>query len=187
MSKSLAIIEKEIKPLTKALTITGPKDMVIADARRADLKAIIKRMKTEKDKVLGPLNEARKAEMARWKPAEEAAENSLQLINNEMSRYQTEERRVADEKAAKIAARVGHGKGKLHIETAMQQIDGIDRPQSNVGGTGFTTVKKFEVMDVNMLPIAYVLPDEVAIRAAMHRGEQLPGVRYWEEQRPKSI
>jgi hypothetical protein len=105
-----------------------------------------------------------------------------------MSAYQTEQDRIAREKEEKIAARVGEGKGKLKVETAVNKMNEIERApekiESEKGKLSFRTVKKFEVQDTGMLPPDYILPDLSAIRKAMLAGLELPGVKYWEEKEP---
>ncbi len=115
-------------------------------------------------------------------------ERGINYLRTAMSDYQTEEKRVADEKAEKIAARVGDGKGKLKVETAVSQIEQIETPQKEVateeGLVQFRTVQQFEVTDFALLPDDYKTANEVAIRKAMKDGIELPGVRYFEKQVP---
>lgn len=192
MSKNeVALIEKKVNPLmakAEKFEIESAKDMTEATAMLSEMNKIGDRIQAEKDKVMKPLNQAIKAERARWKPIETMFESGIASLRKAMTKYQTEQKRIADEKADKIASRVGEGKGKLKAETAMSKIDEIDRPDSIVatdaGVVKFRTVKKFEVMDMTMLPIEYHIADDAAIKAAMSQGTELPGVRYYEEQVP---
>lgn len=142
----------------------------------------------EKEKITKPLNQALKVERSRWKPLETTLEEAIGIVRRKMSAYQTEAKRIADIEAAKIAARVGEGRGKLTPETAVRKLGEIDAPAATVasdaGSVAFRTVKHFEVMDFSALPDNYKLADESAIRTAMKQGVEVPGVRYYETQEP---
>ena len=119
---------------------------------------------------------------------EDKCEANLTIIDNKMVAYQTA--KIAKEKAeeAKIVAKMESG--KIGIDKAVDklaQIDRVDKKvQTDSGSTSFITTQCFEVMDVTMLPVEYILPNEVAIRSSMKEGIQIPGVRYYTEQRPRN-
>lgn len=181
--------EKQISSHPIPPAITTPAHMAQASEARAERKAILKAAEAEKNKVLKPLNAACKAEQDRWKPLETKLEDDLEFLDRAMTAYQTKQQAIADAEAKKIADRVGEGKGKLRAETAVRKLEEIDAPAAvlqneNGGGTGFRPVPCFEVMDMYLLPIDYHLSNDTAIREAMKKGTELPGVRYWVEQRP---
>ena len=188
-------LEKDITPyVTKAqklVVIESPKDMEKASEMRTQLKTYAKEVKNRKETVTKPAYAAYKAAMALFAPIEDRIEETLNVINKAMISYQTEQKKLADIEEAKIAARVGEGKGKFKFDTAVRKMDAIEKPADKVatksGGTQFITVKKFEVEDVSKLPVEYILPDEVKIRASMKAGIELPGVRYFTEEVPRNI
>lgn len=187
----VAVIEKKVHPLVQkaeSLKIESPEDMKEATSLLSEMNRFADHVEAEKNKVLKPLNQAIKAERARWKPTESMFERGIGLIRRAMTVYQTEATRIANEETERIANRVGEGKGKLKAETAMAKMDEVERPAEAIstesGGVRFRTDKKFEVMDLSIVPIEYHLADESAIRAAMRAGTELPGVRYYEEQVP---
>lgn len=189
--KEVALYEKKVNPLVtraQSFEIKTADDMKEATEMLSQMNRIGDAIEAEKQKVLKPLNQALKAERARWKPIETMWETGITAIRRAMTVYQTEAARLAREKEDKIAARVGEGKGKLKAETAMQQISEIERPDSSIatteGAVQFRTVKKFEVTDMTLLPIKYHIADEAKIKDAMRAGTELPGVRYYEEQVP---
>lgn len=196
------VLEKEIMPYVakaqKLVVIKNEKDMALASEMRTQLKAYEKQVIAKKEEGTAPLNLALKNIRSWFKPLEERIDESLESINSAMIKYQTEQKKKADEEAEKIANRVGDGKGKLKAETAMKKIDDLDTPQKTVktasGGTQFITVKKFEVMDLQELAKVkdkqggfYILADESRIRVAMKAGIELPGVRYYTEEVPRNI
>lgn len=189
-TKEIAI-QKKVAPIIKkadALTILSGEDMKDAVATLSTLNKWNDDVEEDEDKIVKPMKEALKEVQGRYKPLKAMLADAIANVRSKMTIYQTEVKRIADEKAAKIAARVGEGKGKLGLETASNKIDAIEKPDQKVasdeGMVRFETVKKFEVMDITMLPIQYHLADEVAIRAQMKAGIELKGVRYYTEERP---
>lgn len=189
-TKEIAIT-KEVAPLVKQaqdIKITDEKSLTSAVSFLSKLNTTLKSVTKEKEKVTKPLNEALKAERGRWKPFEDDLEKSIETVRRAMTNYQTEKNRIAEEEKSRIADRVGEGKGKLKVETAVKQMEAVDTPvnsiSTNAGSVRFKTVKKFEVMDITMLPHEYILANETAIREAMKDGKELPGVRYYTEEVP---
>lgn len=193
MSKELSI-QKEVNPLAEkaeALVIKTPKDMVKATEMLSTVNKFGDRVETEKMKVMRPLLDAQKAERARWKPIEEKVEFVVGILRRKMTDFQTAAKKAADIEAAKIEARIGEGKGKLKIDTAVSKIAEIDTPDQSVtadsGMVKFRTEKKFEVVNITQLPSEYLLPDLVKIRAAMKEGKEITGVRYFTEEVPVNL
>lgn len=176
--------------LTKARTfvIASAKNLVEASEIRIQIKAEAGFIKTNKEKMMRPLLDAVEVERGRWRKRETEIKEALDHLDRSMIDYQTEAKREADEKAEKIAARVGPGRGKLSAETALAQLDEINTPEkvieSDNGATGFRTYQMFAVEDITKLPAEYLLPNDQAIRKAMENSVKLPGVRYYTEERP---
>lgn len=193
MTKEIAI-QKEASPLVekaKALTIKKPADMEKASDMRSSLKKMAAKIDTEKNKVMRPLLDAVAAERARWAPAEKAIKEALSFVDRSMIDYQTEQQAIADEKAAKIEARIGKGKGKLGLDTAVAQIEDIDKPEavitSEVGGTKFRAHNVLIVDDITKIPFEYLLVDESKLKAALLDGVNVKGAHIKVEQRPVNI
>lgn len=191
MSKQVQLIQKKINPLVekaKTFKISTQEDMEDATEMLSQMNQFGDKIKTEKEKITKPLNEALRAERARWKPLETMYDEGISAIRKAMTAWQTAQKKIADEKTEKIVSRVGKGKGKLKAETAVKKMDEVDKPEgaiaTDAGMVKFRTVDKFEVEDIKKLPAEYLLPNEVAIRAAMKKGEKIPGVRYYQEEVP---
>jgi len=190
----IAVIEKNLNPIVEgahSLVIKDPRTMTKATEMLSKVNKYLDQAIEEKEKVTKPLNEALKAERGRWKPLETVCEEAVGIIKRKMTDYQTEQKRIADEAAAKIAARVGDGKGKLQGETAARKIGEIEKPsekvESDSGKVKFKTVKKFEVMDITMVPYDFLLANESAIKQAMNDGVEVAGVRYYTEEVPSNF
>lgn len=191
INKDVAVIEKKLSPMLKSA-----QDLEIVDeASKAQATVLLSNInkygdaaEAEKEKVMRPALDTVNAIRAQWKPIETVVSNAVLIIRRKMTDYQTAAKKAADEEQQKIAARVGSGKGKFSVETAVKKIENIEQPKAHVstdaGSIKFKTVKKFEVMDMTMLPIEYHLANEVAIRKAMSEGKELAGIRYFTEEVP---
>ncbi len=187
----IAVIKEEVSPvviLAKKIDVKDAKSMETASELRTRLKQYDKTITTEKAKVLDPLNAARKAEMARWKPVETVLEQAFEILDTKMSDYQTAEKKRADEEAARIAARIGEGKGKLKLETAVEKIGNIDTPAKVVvtdsGSTKWRTDKRLKVTDKSKIPLDYLEVNDSKLKQALLAGIVIEGAEIEEVQVP---
>lgn len=178
-----AIVEE-----AQSFTIKDAKDMGKASELLSRMNKGLDAVVAYKEKKTKPLNEALKVIRAETKPIEALLESGIAALRRTMTNYQTEQTAIADAEAKKIEDRIGPGRGKLGLNTAVAKIDEIDRPESSIiadsGMVKFKPNHTFEVTDKMQLPAEYLLANEVAIRAAMKAGTKLPGVRYFTEQIP---
>lgn len=178
MQQALKVIEKEANNIVIA-PIQTKKDMVAATELLSQANKYLKAVIEEKEKVTKPLNEALKAERARFKPLETKLEGMIAAIRANMSTYQTAEVARAREEAAKIAARIGEGKGKLKVETAVNKIENIETADESVstdsGMVKFREDKVLKITDEEKIPRKFLLVDEKAVLAALKNGEKVPG------------
>ncbi len=185
------VIGKQLFPIvTQAINviITDKTTLTLATELLSKLNQFNDKITEEKERVTKPLNEALKAERSRWKPLESQYTQAIDHLRTQMSEYQTAEVKRQREEEAKIASRIAPGKGKLSLETATKKLEAVEKPDKEVateaGLVQFREVKRFEVVDMKVLPIEYHLPDEKMIQALMKDGKELPGVRYFTEQVP---
>lgn len=187
--KTLTVIEKTITPIAEqATSITISNDVELKQAVEilSTLNSYNDKITEEKEKVTKPLNEALKAERARWKPLETMYEQAITAIRSKMTVYQTA--LVAKQKAEeqKIADKIS--KGTLKIETGIKKLEKIvpvtTTVNTNSGSVKFREVKRFRVVDINKLPKEYIMANEEMIKVSMECGNELPGVEYYTEQIP---
>lgn len=142
----------------------------------------------EKEKVTKPLNAALTAERGRWKPFESKLEEAIKSIRAAMTTYQTAEKRKAEAEAAKIAARIGEGKGHLKLETAAKKMEEIEKPDEQIstdaGIVKFRTDKKLKITDYAKIPRKYLVEDEKLIMIDLKAGIVVPGCEIEEIQTP---
>lgn len=194
----MADITKELVPLKKKVVsladeaekfkITNDKDLSKAVEILSNLNKMGDAIKEKKELITKPLNLALKNAREMFKPLENPYEDAIEILREKMSKYQTFKVQKEAEDKAKVAARIGEGKGKLKLETAIEKIEEIGVTEKNVsteaGAVNFRTVKKFEVMDITMIPHEYLEVNESLVTKLMKEGKELPGIRYYEEQVP---
>jgi hypothetical protein len=190
-NKELEPIKKVINVTTKSVDSLVIKDevtMATASEIRNKLKSYINGLKEKKETVTKPINEALKNLRNMFRPLEDQCNTALETIDNKMIAYQTKQIALEKAKEAKIVAKLEEG--KIGIDKAVSKLESIDRADKKVGNTTFIEYQGFEVMDVVMLAektgAEYILPNEVKIRQAQKAGIELPGVRYYTEQRPRN-
>lgn len=172
-------------PTNTIKTITNNEDLKTAVDYLSTYNSINDKLQEEKNKVMRPLLDAVQAERKRWKSVEDELEEKITTLRSLISKYQTEQKKLIEEKENKITARIGEGKGKIKIETAIAQIEKNkieEKIVTNSGSVKFRTIQKFEITNIELLPKEYLLPNETAIREAMKKDVKLPGVRYYEEE-----
>lgn len=190
-TKELVPFKRKVSVLVeevKGIVIKEEKDMVQATSTLSEINKYLDSVKEAKERLTKPANEILKNARNMFKPVIEPAEEAVEELRGKMTVYQTQRVKENQEAAAKIASRVGEGKGKFQVETAVRKIESLAVPQKEVateeGLVQFREVKRFEVMDMGVLPLEYHMANDKAIGAAMKEGKEVPGVRYFTEQVP---
>lgn len=191
MTDTTLVLQKQSAPIierAQSITITSNEDMPVASELLSQLNQYMDRLTEEKEKVTKPLNEALKAERARWKPLEEAYNGAISAVRSAMTTFMTAEAKRVKEAEAKIIARVGDGTGKLKIDTAARKLGEIEKaPEKVVTDTGmvkFRTVQRLSITDTALIPREYLVPDEKMILDALKAGTAVAGCEIIEEQVP---
>ena len=108
---------------------------------------------------------------------------SSKTLDSKVIVYNSEIEKIRLEKEEKLLKRVE--KGTMKVETAAKKLEETPEVKRHVASERSTMtiskVKKFKVVNLLKVPIAYHLANESAIRKAMYAGEELPGVKYWLE------
>lgn len=180
-TKEIAI-KKEISPLIEKaqnLKITGPKQITQATEFLSQANTYLDKLTEEKEKLTKPINEALKEIRARYKPTELVLQEAISTLRSSISKYQTEQLKLKQKEEEKIAARIGEGKGKIKLETAVEKMSSISTPAQNIqtdtGSIRFRTDKVLKITDPNKIPREYLILDESAILKALKLGAIIPG------------
>jgi len=180
--KQIALIQTELSPIVtkaKAIVVKDQKTMEVASQMLSELNKKADMIEEEKQKVLKPLNQARTAELNRWKPVLGILDTATDYLRGTISSWQTAEvKRVREEEQA-IANRVGEGKGKLKVETAVKKIEEIDTPDHQVsteaGLVKFREDKVLKITDEKKIPREYLMIDEKKLLEALKGGVIVAG------------
>lgn len=180
--KKIVAFEQEVSPIIQKaseLSVESQEDVAEAVEVLSRLNKSLDAIEAEKDKVLGPLKEAAKAEKARWKPLEDMFGDAVSRIRGLLSAFQTAQVKAAKEEEEKILARTKEGKGNFTAETAIKKLGEIETPVEKVavasGGLSFRESKVLKIVDVDLIPRSLMVPDEKAIMANLKEGIEVPG------------
>jgi hypothetical protein len=186
--KAIAVIEKEFSPALAAagkIKVTNEKQKEEAGTLLTQLNKYNDALETEKKKATDPLNASLKTIRGWFKPRQEKVEAAIGNLREAIGSYQTLADRRAREEEAKIAARVGEGKGKFKAETAVRKMDEIEKPAEHLevaGGTvKFRTDKVLRIHNAEKLKSELIAKklgellelDESAIKAFLLKGNTL--------------
>lgn len=177
--KAGATFLKEVKALLKQIAETF--DVPIADAHQAH-----KSMIAAKKKHADPLMDAEyivKNKMTAWQRAEtdrlEAERRELEAAE----RKRQEERQLAE--AERLEAQGRTAEAEQVIDAPIHTPPVVMPPAApKVAGISTRRVWKFEIVDVNLIPRQYMIPNEPAIRAAvrsMGKAAHIPGVNVFQD------
>ena len=180
--KKIAVIQSELSPVVmkaRAIIVNSPKTMEQASLMLSELNKRADMIEEEKQKVLKPLNEARTAEINRWKPVLTTLSTATDHLRGTISAYQTAEVKRAEEEAENIANRVGEGKGKLKVETAVRKIEEIETPETAVntdaGQVKFRKDPIIKYLSEKDIPREYLVVDEKKLLEALKAGVIVAG------------
>lgn len=193
MKKTIEPEEKEVAIIKRnaSSAMTRAQELVIVDAASLEggidflskIKQVSGQIKTTKEAITKPLNEALKNARALFSPMEEQLISAESLVKAKIRNYSDEVEKKAREEEAKLAARVE--KGTLRPETAERKAAEIEKVENKVeaktGSVTFSMLRKVRIVDETKIPRAYLVPDEVRIRKDALAGVVIPGVEVYEE------
>jgi hypothetical protein len=180
----ITLYKKEITTaLTRAesITIKKQEDMEQATTLLSLLNQQNDRIEEEKEKVIKPLNEALKAERARWKPIETELATAITIVRTKLSEFQTLQIKTQREEEAKIASRVAPGKGNLTLETAVKKMEALPQVTKKVatdaGLVKFREDTILKITNPQTIPNSYFIRtlDEKRLLADLKAGTTVPG------------
>ena len=141
------------------------------------------RAEEEKKKVTAPLNEALKAERARWKPLEDACANIVSTLKGKILAYNAQQEAEREKKEAQLLARAE--KGTMKIETVVNKLAALPDTGVSVttamGGIQYRTVPKLVIHDLSLIPEKFWEVNESRVKDALKAGEVVPGASLIDE------
>lgn len=181
-NKQLTVLKKTISTVAlqaTSLEIHTKEDMKTAVEVLSVLNKYADSVTDKKELLTKPAYQIIKNAKEMFSPIQNIYETAIESIRSKMSAYQTEQMRIAREEEKKIADRVGEGKGKLKVETAVKKLSEITRPADNVateeGDVKFREDKKLKIVMASLIPREYLVPDEKKILNDLKEGKTVPG------------
>jgi len=163
-----------------SLSIKDDKDMAYASELLSKANKHADEIKADKEKLTKPLNAVLTLIRKKYKPVETELEKAIKHLRKEIGAYQTKKDDEAEEERARIASRVGQGKGKLKIETAAKQIAAVEGPDKKVetasGSISFREDYEITVVNIREIPEQFLSVDEAGIKKALKAGGTVPGI-----------
>lgn len=187
-NKELALLKGRVSRLetqANSVTIETAEDYAKMPDLLSKLKEEGSKIRTTKEGITKPLNEALKNARDLFRPIEEQFEKAESIIKSKILGYSRKVNDEARAREAKIAADLESGKIKK-IETAERKIEAIERVEQttrgSVGQIQVRKMKKVRIIDEAKLPRKYLEPNMVAIRRDALSGIIIPGTEVFEEE-----
>lgn len=129
---SLANKTSEVLESTSAMKIVDDTELKGASSILGEIKTISKELKTSKEAITKPLNQALKEVRDLFRVPETNLADAEKVVKGAILEYHTEQQVIADKQIAKIENRVGVGRGHIKVETAMAKLADVDQPETNI-------------------------------------------------------
>lgn len=203
IEQTLVAIQKDQSNLIEAIKcvkVESDKDIEKYSEILVQIKARIKRIEEKRTEYVKPMNDQVKKINADFKQVSEPYINIERSIKTAIAEYLDEKRRIEAEWVKKEEEERQARAKEYAKETGVpkQEILAVmDKPEVIGNPTTIKTenskivnklVKKFEIVDANLVPVEYKIVDERLIRQAINQGKsEIPGVRIWEETQVSSF
>jgi len=180
----LPVIEKEIHPIvisSQSISITNEQDKSEASSILSSLALKRSLLKEDKENITKPILTSLNAIRAKYKPLEDILDNSIDLIRQKMSEYQTKALKQAELEKDKIIERMGEGRGKLSVNKAIEKLNDITNssPVNSVatdnGSVSFRTDTILKITDIKKIPIDYYELNEAKLLRSLKAGTKVDG------------
>jgi hypothetical protein len=169
------------------LTVESAEDVAQAAEVLANIAKATKHIEAQQKQVTSRLDELKKIEKARWKPALDLLNAADQKLRGQVIQYRRIEQANAKKEEERILKQLTTGRIKKET-TAMAKLDAVQSSvmgktvASDSGSVGFRTLQKLSIVDENKIPREYLVPDEQKIKAALKVGKSVPGCVIIEEE-----
>ena len=180
--QSVVVYQKSLAPIAEqaqTLEIVSAETLKTGVEILSQLNNFNDKIVEERERVTKPLNEALRVERGRWKPLQTLYEGAIESLRTKMSQYQTAQVKAKQEAEAKIAARVGEGRGKLRIETAVAKLSELVAPEKEIstdkGLVQFVNTQTLKIVDESKIPFSYYTINESKILVDLKAGMVVPG------------
>ena len=185
--KELTTLKGQISKIenqAQAVIIATKEDYANAADLVSKLKDIGSRIKSQKESITKPLNEALRNARELFAPIELQYLEAEGIIKSKILEYKVKKDAEAKAEETKIVGQIESG--YIKIETAESKMGVIERVGSTtrgeVGEIQIRKIRKVRIVDEMALPRKYLIPDNVAIRRDALGGKEIPGVEVYDEE-----
>lgn len=189
VNKALSVVQE--------LSVVTTEEYAKAVEIGSRLKKVSKEVTERKEEIMKPMNEALKSARALFKPLEEVLEKAEEVLKGKMLLFMQEERkkeaeaqRVKDEEIAKQnellkKREITQGEAskatlKAMITAEEAKVDKTVRTESGAKATE-KFITKYVVIDKSKIPLEFLEPDMVKIKASFKAGIPIAGVEEKQE------
>lgn len=169
------VLATQAQSFAQTLTVENDVQYGAAMEEGKRIKDILSKVEDREDEITKPMNDALKSVRALFKPIKTTLEQSLSEIKTKMLQYHT--KKEAEAKAEED--RIRNDK-RLKDETKENRVAEIAAPVKTVKSeTAKVTMredKTWVVVDVNLIPREFMVPDMQAIKASFKKGVPVAGV-----------
>ncbi len=116
---------EEMLEVAQGWNITTPEIAVAVGEDLKAVKTLAKEIESKRTAITGPLNKALREVNALFKPAKGWLKEAEQILKSELLRYQTEQKRIADELQAKVEAEARKKREALERKAKVADVIGI--------------------------------------------------------------
>jgi len=186
LTQELAPIKSQVSKAVSAATaleIKTADQMTNATDILGKIKTVGKMIKSKKETITKPLNEALRNARAFFAPLEKQFNDAERIVKNKMLDYQRAEMAKATKKTEKIENKVESG--KMSFDKAADKIEEATPEktvEANLGAVQFRTIKQVIIEDESLLPREYLVPDMVKIKKVALAGVSIAGVKVVDKQ-----
>lgn len=145
-------VEAEVNPLVeqiKAVEIKDNDSYIENGGLLNDIKAKEKLIKSRKEDITKPLNEALKSARDLFRPVEGSLAEAKTILGGKLNSFKREQDKIAAEKARKLQEKIEKGTIKKP-ETIMKNLDKIEKADTVGAGLAETTRKVVTIDPKNM-------------------------------------
>lgn len=175
----IKVAEKEVSTIVESSRIKVVSQPTLSKAhdQLGILKGIKKSVQEKKDDIIKPLNEALKNVRRLFTPIEEKVNVIESYLKGQILTYN---RKLDEEREVKEKEAIEKIEKGEDIEKATKSLEKTQEKQSAI--KNIRKIKKLKIIDVNIIPREFMIPDEVKIRQALLGGAIVAGAELYEEE-----
>lgn len=148
---------------TVGLTIEDDIQFKGVSSMLGEVKTIAKEVKTRKESITKPLNDALREVRDLFRIPETNLADAEKVIKSAILAYHATQQAVADKEIAKIENRVGVGRGHIKVETAMAKLANVDQPETSVRGENGGAQIKYGPEKVRITNVLLLIQDHPSL------------------------